>query len=290
MRLPDAREEMDCRPQRCMVRGENKTSAKKLRGPWWTLLFSRFNSAVSSLITLLLVLFYFFIVMFKRVQKRQRKQEKEEELGLDSEMKEILGLQDTDSEESDSGSDDGSDNSDSEVEGGNARIEATQDDEELEEEDLMESAEGSEDEDGIPPMSVTEAVSDPLYLVSMDPEVHACILCPGKLLKNPRMSDVHKSSKVSSWHSSHSVHSSMVDSYQAHSRRFTKFVELVGKTGPEGHVRDLIRILNKQNVLEPETREEGALSKRALKRVRIFTLIEHILTDQTLCRRKRLLP
>ena len=37
--------------------------------------------------------------MFKRVQKRQRKQEKEEELGLDSEIKEVLGLQDTDSEE-----------------------------------------------------------------------------------------------------------------------------------------------------------------------------------------------
>lgn len=133
-------------------------------------------------------------VMFKRVQKRQRKQEKEEELGLDSELKEVLGLQDTDSEESDSGSDDSSDESGSEDEG-DAIASGEEDQEELEE---MESdAEDSAEEDEIPPMSVMEAVSDPLYVVSLDPDVRACILCPGKLLKNTRMSDIHKASKVS---------------------------------------------------------------------------------------------
>jgi len=39
--------------------------------------------------------------MFKRVDKKRKKREEEEELGLDQEMKEIIGLSDTDSEESD---------------------------------------------------------------------------------------------------------------------------------------------------------------------------------------------
>lgn len=135
--------------------------------------------------------------MFKRVQKRQRKQEKEEELGLDSEMKEVLGLQDTDSEESDSSSDEGS--SGSEDEGGDAEggENAGEDPEQMLDEEDEDGSQTSDEEDEFPPMSVTEAVSDPLYLVSMDPEVRACILCTGKHLKNPRMADVHKSSKVS---------------------------------------------------------------------------------------------
>jgi hypothetical protein len=138
--------------------------------------------------------------MFKRVQKRQRKQKKEEELGLDSEMKEVLGLQDTDSEESNSSSDDSSNASRSDSDeqdamdaGSDTDVGADDD-----EENVLESGEeGSESDDEIPPMSVTEAVTDPLYLVSMDPDIRACILCPGKLLKNPRMSDIHKASKVS---------------------------------------------------------------------------------------------
>ena len=47
--------------------------------------------------------------MFKRVEKRRRKKEEEEELGLNEEMKEIMGMHDTDSEESASDTD--SDNS-----------------------------------------------------------------------------------------------------------------------------------------------------------------------------------
>lgn len=135
--------------------------------------------------------------MFKRVQKRQRKQEKEEELGLDSEMKEVLGLQDTDSEESDSSSDEGA----SESEGAEEEVDGSESIAEDLEQGLDEvdedGSEASSEADKFPPMSVTEAVRDPLYLVSMDPEVRACILCPGKYLKNPRMSEVHKSSKVS---------------------------------------------------------------------------------------------
>ena len=76
-----------------------------------------------------------YCIMFKRVEKRIWKKEKEEELGLDSEMKEVLGLQDTDSEESDSSSDNDSDGSDS-------------DDEENAIEGNDEEMNASEDEDG----------------------------------------------------------------------------------------------------------------------------------------------
>ena len=38
--------------------------------------------------------------MFKRVEKRRLKKQEEEELGIDEDMKEILGMHDTDSEES----------------------------------------------------------------------------------------------------------------------------------------------------------------------------------------------
>jgi hypothetical protein len=47
------------------------------------------------------------------------------------------------------------------------------------------------------PMNMEEALRDPIYLVSLDPEVKACIICPGKLLKNTKMSDIHMSSNVS---------------------------------------------------------------------------------------------
>lgn len=136
--------------------------------------------------------------MFKRVQKRQRKQEIEEELGLDSEMKEVLGLHDTDSEESESSSDEDELGSRSGEEGGSGDVSVDDIHDEISNADSSEEVnEETDEEDDLPPMSVTDAVSDPLYSVSMDSGVRACILCPGKLLKNLRMADVHKSSKVS---------------------------------------------------------------------------------------------
>jgi hypothetical protein len=46
--------------------------------------------------------------MFKRVARRVKKKEEEEALGIDEDMKEVLGMHDTDSEESDSDSGSGS--------------------------------------------------------------------------------------------------------------------------------------------------------------------------------------
>ena len=147
--------------------------------------------------------------MFKRIEKRIRKKEKEEELGLDEDTKEMLGMNDTDSDESDSSSDSDSDGG-SEDEGlhamGGAQLGGSdeEDGEEGGEEEGSEPAsdEEDEDEDEEPPMSVSEALQNPLYLVSLEPEVKACVVCPGKLLKNPTMIDVHLKSGVSSSSSS----------------------------------------------------------------------------------------
>ena len=56
--------------------------------------------------------------------------------------------------------------------------------------------EHDEDEDEAP-MSVSEALKNPLWHVSLEPEVKACAACPGKLLKNPVMIEVHMKSGVS---------------------------------------------------------------------------------------------
>jgi hypothetical protein len=53
--------------------------------------------------------------MFKRVAKRVKRKEEEEALGLDEDMKEALGMHDTDSDESES---DSSEDDDSQSEAG----------------------------------------------------------------------------------------------------------------------------------------------------------------------------
>ena len=122
--------------------------------------------------------------MFKRVDRKRKKREEEEELGLDEDIKAIMGLNDTDSEESASESDSSSDgDSDAEQSG---------------EGDLEEAGDETEDEgeDDEPPISLSEALRDPVYVVSLDPDVRACILCKGKVIKGTPMSQVHKTSIV----------------------------------------------------------------------------------------------
>lgn len=123
--------------------------------------------------------------MFKRVEKRRRKKVEEEELGLDEDMKEILGIHDTDSDESDSDSD-----------------QSYAGDVENVQEDLSdrggfaEDLESDHDEDEEHIITVQEALRDPIYLVSLQPEVKACIVCPGKLLKGVKMVELHRTSKA----------------------------------------------------------------------------------------------
>lgn len=166
--------------------------------------------------------------MFKRVERRQKRKAKEEELGIDEEMKEAMGLgaQDTDSSESDSNSDDSDSGSEASGDGTNSKflskpvkgglkrkrdeesdaedhgLEADEgievDDEEAEEAEEGEEAESDEEdeEEDQPSMTVSEALQNPLHLVSLDPEIRTCVVCPGKLLKNTKMVEVHMTSNV----------------------------------------------------------------------------------------------
>lgn len=129
--------------------------------------------------------------MFKRVEKRRRKKEEEEELGLDDDMKEVLGMQDTDSDESDSDSD-----SESAKESDTGIEKAAEESEANEEENADgESSDGKDIE-----LSVEDALEDPVYLVSLELDTKACIVCPGKVLKHPKMIEVHKASGVCTSH------------------------------------------------------------------------------------------
>jgi len=132
--------------------------------------------------------------MFKRVEKRRRKKEEEEKLGLDEDMKEILGIQETDSEESASDSDDsdgGSSDGGEDMEKDDVGEDEGDEDEEGESED---EDDGNEEED--PNITVAQALKDPLYVVSILPEVKACIICPGKLLKGVKMVQTHRDSNA----------------------------------------------------------------------------------------------
>ena len=124
--------------------------------------------------------------MFKRVDKRRRKKEEEEKLGLDEEVKEILGIQDTDSEESESDSDDGE---------GEESV-AEEEEEEEEEEEMDSNEEDEEDDREEDPITVSQALKDPLYNVSVLPDIKACIVCPGKLLKSVKMVQLHRTSNA----------------------------------------------------------------------------------------------
>ena len=51
-------------------------------------------------------------------------------------------------------------------------------------------------EDDEPSISLPEALRDPVYVVSLDRDVRACILYKGKVIKGTPMSQVHKTSTV----------------------------------------------------------------------------------------------
>ncbi|KAG0698513.1 hypothetical protein DFH29DRAFT_90670 [Suillus ampliporus] len=185
--------------------------------------------------------------MFKRVEKKRKKLEEEEELGIDEDMKEFMGFNDTDSDESASDSDSSSDgHSDADQSGEEDAEEAEAEDENGDE---MEDVDASDDEE--PPISLSEALRDPIYVVSLDPDVRACILCKGKVIKGTQMSTIHKAST-------------------AHKRRFNRFKTLSAKFDPQSDAWQVVRTIQKEasnpigTQTQPDT--EGGMSKRALKR------------------------
>ena len=119
-------------------------------------------------------------------------------MGLDAETKEVLGLHDSDSDSSSSGStsdsdsDSGDESAAEDVGVVNEQIDEDQETSEAGSDE--EESEGSNDEE--PPLSIQAALDDPLYITSIEHDIRACITCPGKLLKNPTMCEVHRSSNV----------------------------------------------------------------------------------------------
>ncbi|KAI6123561.1 hypothetical protein EDD17DRAFT_745110 [Pisolithus thermaeus] len=172
--------------------------------------------------------------MFKRVEKRRKRHDEEERLGLDEETKEILGLNETDSDESDTGS------------------ESEEDDRAGDDLSSVQNGEydneGDVDEES--PISVEEALKNPVYLISLDPTVHGCVLCRGKIIKNAEMAAVHKGSV-------------------AHKRRYDRFKALASTANSADNAWDIVRVLRAQG--SEQERPSDQLSKRALKRVRHIT-------------------
>ncbi|KAF9468000.1 hypothetical protein BDZ94DRAFT_1318120 [Collybia nuda] len=169
--------------------------------------------------------------MFKRVEKRRRKRAEEEELGLDNNMKEVLGIHDTDSEESDS-------DSDQSLSGDSDRGELDEDPSEsfLDDGDVDEGGSASLNEELV--ITVQEALRDPVYLISLQPDVKACIVCPGKLLKGGKM---------------------------AHIRRFKQFKILVERVNLGANAWDIVR-QNTESKMKMLPLASMSSSRRAEKR------------------------
>lgn len=206
--------------------------------------------------------------MFKRIEKRIRKKEKEEELGLDADTKETLGIHDTDSDESASSSSSEEERDDEGASGAEEDEEAESGDMDEAEDEEEEEAESSSGDDE-PHMSVSEALQDPLYVIEDEHNTQGCIVCPGKLLKNPVMIDVHLKSGVC-------IHFNLLlhvpvrnqPKLQAHKRRFDRFKDAAMSVDAKTDARDVLRaLLVVQGRSAQADAPEDQMSKRAEKRV-----------------------
>ncbi|KAF8071868.1 hypothetical protein FPV67DRAFT_902873 [Lyophyllum atratum] len=97
-----------------------------------------------------------------------------------------------------------------------------------------------------PVITVQEALRDALYIVSLEPVVKACIVCPGKLLKGAKMVELHRTSN-------------------AHERRVKLFKTLASKANPKENAWDLLRE-DAEKKPTPSLAVPSDDSKRAQKR------------------------
>jgi hypothetical protein len=134
--------------------------------------------------------------MFKRIEKRRHKKAEEEELGLDEDLKEVLVMHYTDSDESDTDSESSNEDNGAREDqgldrGSDGNPSGANDIDEQGGEDSTDA-----EEEGKPPISIREALRDPLYIIGLDPGLRACVVCPGKLLKNSKMVEIHRIAKA----------------------------------------------------------------------------------------------
>ncbi len=135
--------------------------------------------------------------MFKRAEKRIKRKEREDELGLDEDMKDVLGLNDTASDESDSDVDSEDQSVDEDAEADEEYDDSNYD--EMEGSfDQASDSDDSGDDDGTERSLITveEALKNPIFIVSLDPDIKECIVCPGKLLKGQMMAETHTTSNA----------------------------------------------------------------------------------------------
>lgn len=116
--------------------------------------------------------------MFKRVDRRLKRKAEDEALGIDGELKQALGIPDTDSDESDSSSD------------------SSEDEAQAEEEEEDVGGTEDEDDDAEVKMTVAQVLENPLYISPQDIDMTACFVCPTKLFKGPSMIQIHLRSKA----------------------------------------------------------------------------------------------
>ncbi|KAI6155206.1 hypothetical protein BKA82DRAFT_991906 [Pisolithus tinctorius] len=173
--------------------------------------------------------------MFKRVERRRKRRGDEEKLGLDEETRELLGFNETDSDESETETESGEDN-----QAGDDLVSVLSG-----EHDSEGDIDEDEDEDEESPISIEEALKDPVYLISIDPTVYGCVLCRGKIIKNADMAAVHKGSI-------------------AHKRHYDRFKALASTANSTDNAWDIVRVLCTQG--NEQERPPNQLSKRALKR------------------------
>jgi hypothetical protein len=142
--------------------------------------------------------------MFKRVEKKLAKKKEEEELGITEEIKEAIGLNSVDSDD-----DSSSDESEASSSSSTPQIPSKHKrsfgkgldggpDSPVGGHGLGVSRDPGESEDGSGvQMTVGEALRNPLFITSIQPDIRGCIICPGKVLKNDTMVSVHTKSQVS---------------------------------------------------------------------------------------------
>ncbi|KAG9119053.1 hypothetical protein FRC07_006119 [Ceratobasidium sp. 392] len=169
-------------------------------------------------------------------------------------MKEVLGMHDTDSDESDSGSssDSSQDNEDTPRSFGTVEKAVS---------DSEDSGSDHDDDGTEPPMTIAQALSDPLYSIRTSSDAKACIVCPGKELKHGQMVSVHAASTT-------------------HLRRMKRFATLAARVGDNDEdprllvaaLDDSVRIFpseKSKNPTEPQiSKKDRRLAKRERRRER----------------------
>jgi len=218
--------------------------------------------------------------MFKRVEKRLKRREEEEKLGIDDETRDVLGLNDTDSEESESDSDlslsdafqDENDLESSEDEGevwGGIRVDEMDGDEEEEEE-----GKGPR-HIAFPIFTTQQALDDPIYAHPTQDNAQLCSICPGKTLISAQSISQHLASKACIMISFAPINPELTPR-QAHERRSKHLVDLASHPEhADSSLSDLMHLMDgrprpggPQNSQGQSEGEEGTYaSKRAEKKV-----------------------